>query len=234
VSVPVRSGAAGERRRTRGLLAPSVLSADHARLAEQVALVEPHAGALHVDLMDGHFVTALAFAPAVVGALKAVTALPLRCHLVVEAPEQFIDTLADEGADLVIVHVERGEQAQCALASARERGIKTGLALKLDTRLSKIEAQLDELDCVLVMSIVPGWSGQPFRDQALQRIEQVREMIDRRGLDVEIEVDGGINEQTGRRCIAAGATVLAAATSVFQAADPSRAADRMAAIAAGE
>jgi ribulose-phosphate 3-epimerase len=211
-----------------------VLSADHGRLAEQVALVEEFSGALHIDFMDGHFVPTLGFAPAVVGALKAATDLPLRCHLMVDAPEHFIDTLGEEGADLVIAHCERGEQAHRALARARERGMKTGLALKLGTPISAIETQLEELDCVLVMSIVPGWSGQAFRGEALGRIAEIRGMIDARGLAVEIEVDGGVNEETGRRCIAAGASVLAAATAVFAAADQAQAARRMAAIAAGD
>jgi ribulose-phosphate 3-epimerase len=112
--------------------------------------------------------------------------------------------------------------------------MKTGLALKLGTPVSVIEPQLEELDCVLVMSIVPGWSGQAFKDEALQRIAQLRAMIDRRGLDVEVEVDGGVNVETGRRCMTAGATVLAAATAVFQTADPGLAAQRMAAVAAGK
>jgi ribulose-phosphate 3-epimerase len=210
------------------------LSADHARLAEQVGLVERHAGALHLDFMDGHFVPALGFAPAVVGALKAVTDLPLRCHLMVDVPERVVETLAGEGADMVIVHAERGEQARRALVAARDWGMKTGLALKLGTPVSVIEPQLEELDCVLVMSIVPGWSGQAFKDEALQRIAQLRAMIDRRGLDVEVEVDGGVNVETGRRCMTAGATVLAAATAVFQTADPGLAAQRMAAVAAGK
>lgn len=196
-------------------------------------MIESHAGALHVDFMDGHFVPTLGFAPAVVSALKAVTELPLRCHLMVDAPDQYIDTLGKEGANLVIVHLERGEQANRALSDARERGMATGLALKLDTPVSAVEPYLDELDAVLVMSIVPGWSGQAFKDEALGRIEDLRTMIDRRGLAVDVEVDGGINEETGRRCVEAGASMLAAAKAVFQAADPAGAAQRMAAIAAG-
>jgi ribulose-phosphate 3-epimerase len=227
-----RNGATVPGLSTRACLAPSVLSADHARLAEQVALVERHAGALHVDFMDGHFVPTLGFAPAVVGALKAVTELPLRCHLMVEAPDRFVDELCDEGADLLIAHAECGARARSALARARERGVKTGLALKLDTPLSTIEAQLEELDSVLVMSIVPGRSGQAFKDEALERIAHLRESIDARGLAVEIEVDGGVNEETGRRCVTAGATVLATATAVFGASDPALAAQRMAAVAA--
>jgi ribulose-phosphate 3-epimerase len=183
--------------------------------------------------MDGHFVPALAFAPQVVRGLKNVTDLPVRCHLMVSAPDQFIDTLADYHADLVTVHFECGESAHRALRRAREHGIKTGLALKLDTPVMAVADQLDQLDSVLIMSIVPGRSGQPFKDEALHRIEEVRTMVDRHGLAVDVEVDGGVNEATGRRCIAAGATILAADTAVFGANDPAQAAQRMAAIAGG-
>lgn len=215
----------------RGKLAPSVLSADHSRLGEQVALVEPYADALHVDFMDGHFVPTLGFATAVVGALKSVTELPLRCHLMVEAPERFVDTLAEEGADLLIVHAECGERAERALSMIAERGMEAGLALKLDTPVEAVEGRLGEIDSVLVMSIVPGWSGQAFEPAALGRIEALRALIDRHGAEVEIEVDGGVNEETGGECIAAGASVLAAATAVFQADDPAGAARRLAGIA---
>lgn len=211
-----------------------MLSADQARLADQVGLVEEHAEALHVDFMDGHFVPTLGFSPEVVRALKNVTALPLRCHLMVSAPDQFVDTLADFGADLITVHHECGESADRALVSSRERGVKTGLALKLETPVAAIEERLDQIDAVLIMSIVPGWSGQPFEEDALRRIEETRALIDARGLPVDVEVDGGVNAETGQRCIAAGATVLAAATAVFQADDPAEAARQMAGIAAGD
>jgi ribulose-phosphate 3-epimerase len=241
-SVAHRVGEAGRRAilttamaaRTKAYLAPSVLSADHAHLAEQVALVEEHAGALHIDFMDGHFVPTLGFAPAVIGALKSATTLPLRCHLMVEEPDRLVQILSDEGADLAIFHAECGARTRAALQHARELGMKTGLALKLDTPVTAIETLLDELDSVLVMSIVPGWSGQAFHEEALHRIADVRATIDRRGLEVEVEVDGGVNEETGRSCVMAGATVLAAATAVFQATDPAEAAHRMTMIIAGE
>jgi ribulose-phosphate 3-epimerase len=222
----------GDLSRPRGRVAPSVLSADHARLGQQVAMVEPHAGALHLDFMDGHFVPALALAPAVVGALKSVSKLQLRCHLMVESPDHFVDTLADQGADLVIVHAEC-DGVERALSSIHRRGLGAGLALKLETPVSAVERHLDDLDTILVMSIVPGWSGQPFEREALARIEALRAIIDRRGADVEIEVDGGITEETGRACVSAGASVLAAATAVFQADDPALAAERLAAVARG-
>jgi ribulose-phosphate 3-epimerase len=219
--------------RTKPYFAPSPLNADHAHLAAQIALVEEHAGALHLDFMDGHFVPTLAFAPAVVRDLKRVTMLPLRCHLMVSDPDQFIDTFADFGADLIIAHAE-SQSSRSAIRHARERGMKTGVALKLDTPVSAVEDQLDELDSVLIMSIVPGRSGQPFRDEALHRIEEARRLIDGRGLPIDVEVDGGVNEETGRRCVAAGASVLAADTVVFKSDDPNGAARRMATIARGE
>ncbi|HYG95961.1 MAG TPA: ribulose-phosphate 3-epimerase [Solirubrobacterales bacterium] len=217
----------------RRYFAPSPLNADHAHLADQVALVEDHVEALHLDFMDGHFVPALAFAPAVVRDLKKVTHLPLRCHLMVSAPDQFVDTFADHGADLLTVHHECGEHARDAIRRARERGMKAGLALKLETPVAAAEEMLDQLDSLLIMSIVPGRSGQPFRDEALGRIEEARAMVDRSGLEIDIEVDGGVNEETGRRCIAAGATILAADSVVFRAEDPTRAAKAMAGVAAG-
>jgi ribulose-phosphate 3-epimerase len=214
--------------RTLARLAPSVLSADHAHLAEQVNLVHEYAEALHVDFMDGHFVPTLGFAPEVIRGLKGATQLPLRSHLMVCLPDQFIDTLADYGADVVTVHYECGDSARRAIERACERGVKAGLALKLDTPTSVIEACLDEIDSVLIMSIIPGWSGQSFKEEALPRIEEVRAMIDRHGLTIDVEVDGGVDETVAPRCVEAGATVLAAATAVFQAEDPAQAARRMA------
>lgn len=217
----------------RRYFAPSPLNADHAHLADQVALVADHVEALHLDFMDGHFVPALAFAPVVVRDLKKVTDLPLRCHLMVSAPHQFVDTFADHGADLLTVHHECGEHARNAIRRARERGMQTGLALKLETPVAAAEEMLDQIDSLLIMSIVPGRSGQAFREEALNRIEEARAMVDRSGLRIDVEVDGGVNEETGRRCIAAGASILAADSVVFRAEDPAKAAEAMAKVASG-
>jgi ribulose-phosphate 3-epimerase len=217
-----------------GKLAASILSADFAYLAEQVKLVEPHADLIHVDVMDAHFVPVLSIGPVVVESLRPVTGLPLHCHLMVDDPVGMMDELKEAGTDIVTAHVEAVEDPGAVTKAAIELGMKPGLAVNPSTPMDDLYSHLDELDRVLVMSVNPGWAGQRFIDDALRKIEEVRVEIDRRGLQTEIEVDGGINEETGARCIAAGATVLAAASSVFKVTDVAEAARRLAEVAHAE
>jgi ribulose-phosphate 3-epimerase len=214
-------------------VAASILSADFAHLADQIKLVEPHADLIHIDAMDAHFVPPLSVGPVVVAAVRRVTDLPLHCHLMLERPEALFADFADAGADIVTCHTEAVGDAEAAVRRAFALGMKAGLAVNPDTAMEGVFPHLDLLDRVLVMSVRPGWAGQPFLDEALPKIESVRREIERRGLKVEVEVDGGITDETAPRCLAAGATVLAAASSIFKAADPGAATRRLAALAGG-
>lgn len=216
-----------------GSLAASILSADFAYLADQVKLVEPYADAIHVDAMDAHFVPPLSIGPVVVGSLRPVVSRTLHCHLMVERPEALLDEFAEAGADVVTGHLEALSDPGPFLRKAGDLGMRVGLAVNPETPVDGLFPYLEGLDRVLIMSVNPGWAGQAFLPQAITKVEAVRREIDRRGLSVEIEVDGGINEETGRRCIRAGATVLAAASSIFKAPDPAEAARRLAEVARG-
>ena len=209
-------------------VAASILSADFGYLAQQIKLVEPHVELIHIDAMDAHFVPPLSVGPVVVESVRKVTGLPLHCHLMVDRPQDLLKDFADAGADIVTVHREAVEDPAKLIEQAESLGLKSGLAVNPQTPVDETFPYLERLDRVLVMSVNPGWAGQAFLDDALPKIESARREIDRQGLAVEIEVDGGINERTGPRCLAAGATVLAAASSIFKAADPGDAARRLA------
>jgi len=211
-----------------GKIAASILSADFAYLADQVKKVEPHADLIHIDAMDAHFVPPLSIGPVVVEAVRRVTSLPLHCHLMVERPESLFQDFADAGTDIVTCHVEAVEDPGPVVRQAASLGMRAGLAVNPDTPVEEVFPHLESLDRVLVMSVQPGWAGQRFIEGALPKIEAARTEIERQGLDVEVEVDGGIDETTGPRCVAAGATVLAAASSIFKTSDPADATRRLA------
>jgi ribulose-phosphate 3-epimerase len=215
----------------RAKLAASVLSADFARLGEQVKLVEPFADMIHVDVMDAHFVPPLTIGPVVVESLRPVSPLPLHCHLMIERPEALLDDFAKAGTDMVTFHLEAVSDPGTVIAEARSRGMRAGVAVSPDTPVEKAFPHLDLLDNLLVMSVRPGWAGQDFMEEALPKVEAARKEIDRRGLAIDVEVDGGINEETGRRCIEAGATVLAVASAIFKVPDPAEAARRLSLLA---
>jgi ribulose-phosphate 3-epimerase len=214
-------------------VAASILSADHAYLAEQIKLVERYVELIHIDCMDAHFVPVLSVGPVVVEGVRRITDLPLHCHLMVERPERLFPDFAQAGTDIVTCHWEAVEDPAASIRRAGELGMKAGLAVNPDTPVKEVFPFLEDLDRVLIMSVHPGWAGQSFIEGALPKIEEVREEIERHGLSVEVEVDGGINELTAPRCLAAGATVLAAASSIFKAPDPSEAARRLASLGEG-
>jgi ribulose-phosphate 3-epimerase len=216
-----------------GKVAASILSADFAHLADQVKMVEPHVELIHIDAMDAHFVPPLTVGPVIVESLRRVTNLPLHCHLMVDRPEALLEDFATAGADIVTCHLEAVPDPDSVVRKATDLGMRVGLAVNPDTPVQGLFPHLDALDRVLVMSVQPGWAGQGFMEEALPKIESARAEIDRRGLRVEVEVDGGVNEESAPRCVAAGATVLAAASSIFRAPDPEEAARRLAAIGRG-
>jgi ribulose-phosphate 3-epimerase len=197
-------------------IAPSILSADFGRLAEEVASVEA-AGAdwIHVDVMDGRFVPNITLGPVVASAIRKVTRLPIDVHLMIVEPERYVDAFAAAGADTITVHVEACTHLHRTLQSIRSAGKRAGVVLNPATSEETIRYVLDVVDLVLVMSVNPGFGGQSFIDLVLPKVRAIRDMIDRTGRDVDLEIDGGIAEETAERAVAAGARVLVAGHAVF-------------------
>lgn len=208
-------------------IAPSILAADFARLGEQVALVEPHADLLHVDLMDGHFVPNLTVGMPVIASLRRVTDLPLDCHLMTLNPDSYLDALKEAGADLVTVHLEVFPNPATVAAQARELGIGFGLVINPPTPAEAVEPFIELTDMVVVMSVNPGFGGQEFMPEVLGKVERIRKFVDSAGLDTDIEIDGGIDLTTIRSARDAGADVFVAGTSVFLAEDPAVAVEEL-------
>jgi len=197
-------------------IAPSILAADFAHLAEAVEEAEA-AGAdyIHVDVMDGHFVPNITIGPAVVRSLRQVTRLPLDVHLMISDPMYYAPAFVEAGADGLTVHVEATPHLHRVLQQIRDSGVRAGVSLNPATPAVAIGEALNDVELVLVMTVNPGFGGQTFIEHALHKITQVREMLDRAGSEAELEVDGGIGPQTAERVVAAGATVLVAGTAIF-------------------
>lgn len=197
-------------------IAPSILSADFARLAEEVALVEK-AGAdmIHVDVMDGHFVPNLTVGPPIVKALRKVTQLPLDVHLMITNPDAFLDDFVEAGADIITVHVETCPHLHRTIQSIRERGVKPGVTLNPATPLEHMAEILGEVDLLLIMSVNPGFGGQAFIPSSLERIKKARRLIKETGSQALLEVDGGIKIDNAQDVIKAGADILVAGSAIF-------------------
>ena len=197
-------------------IVPSILSADFARLGEQVREAkEGGAGRIQVDVMDGHFVPNITVGPLVIKAIRACTSLPIEAHLMIENPEEYIKEFAAAGADYIIPHVEAAGHLHRAIQQIRSEGAKPGVALNPSTSLACIEEILEYVDMVIVMTVNPGFGGQDFIDSMLPKIRRLREIIDERGLRCDIEVDGGINEETAPLVIEAGANLLVAGSAIY-------------------
>ena len=198
------------------LVAPSILSADFARLAEEIAAVEA-AGAdwLHVDVMDGCFVPNLTIGPPVIKALRRLSKLPLDVHLMIVQPERYLEDFAAAGADTITVHVEASTHLHRTLTHIRSLGKRAGVTLNPATSEETLRYALDVCDQVLVMSVNPGFGGQSLIPEVLPKVAAIRRMIDERGRDITLEIDGGITEVTARDAILAGARVLVAGSAVF-------------------
>jgi len=197
-------------------IAPSILAADFAHLAEAVESAEA-AGVdyIHVDVMDGHFVPNISIGPPVVRSLRQVTPLPLDVHLMISDPLRYASAFAEAGADVLTVHVEATPHLHRILQRIRDLGVRPGVSLNPATPAASISEILNDVALVLVMTVNPGYGGQAFIEHTLRKIAQVREMLDSAGSAAELEVDGGIGPQTAERVVAAGATVLVAGTAIF-------------------
>jgi ribulose-phosphate 3-epimerase len=205
-------------------IAPSILSADFSRLAEEIKDVE-NGGAdyIHVDVMDGHFVPNITIGPLIVEAIRPITNLPLDVHLMIDNPDQFIEAFAKAGADYITVHVEACRHLHRTIHLIKSFGLKAGVVLNPATPVESIQHVLTDIDMVLLMSVNPGFGGQGFISEVIPKIKTVKQMIDEKGLQVEIEIDGGVNERTAKLCIEAGATVLVAGSAIYNEKDRAKA-----------
>jgi len=206
-------------------IAPSLLSADFARLAEEVARAEAGgADLIHVDVMDGHFVPNITIGVPVVKALKKVAKVPLDVHLMISEPDRYIDAFVDAGAAILTVHAEAATHLHRTLTRIRQLGAKAGLALNPATPIHHAADVAAEIDLLLVMSVNPGFGGQTFIPRSYDRIAEARALLTRAGNNADIEVDGGVDRTNAARLVRAGATVLVAGASVFGTPDPAAAA----------
>ncbi|PGT86621.1 ribulose-phosphate 3-epimerase [Bacillus sp. AFS040349] len=197
-------------------IAPSILSADFAKLGEEIKDVEKGgADYIHVDVMDGHFVPNITIGPLIVEAIRPVTKLPLDVHLMIEQPDLYIKEFVRAGADIITVHVEASKHLHRTIQLIKSEGVKAGVVLNPHTPIELILHILEDIDMVLFMTVNPGFGGQSFIPQVLPKIKALADMIKEKNLSVDIEVDGGINEETAKQCVAAGANVLVAGSFIY-------------------
>jgi ribulose-phosphate 3-epimerase len=215
-------------------IAPSILSADFSALGEQIAAVERGgADLIHVDVMDGHFVPNITIGPPVVRAIRRVASRPLDVHLMIEEPDRYIEAFVDAGASMVSVHVETSPHLHRTICLIKKLGARAGAVLNPSTPAITLQDIAKELDYVLVMSVNPGFSGQAFIPHSVEKLRHVRAVLNDAGSSVPIEIDGGIDEETAPRVVAAGASILVAGQAIFGSPDPERAVRALRAAAAG-
>ena len=196
-------------------IAPSLLSADFSRLAEELQSVDDGADIIHLDVMDGHFVPNLTIGPAIVKACRAHSAKVFDCHLMIEQPQLYVERFLEAGAEMISIHIEAEAHLQRALELIRSGGAKAGIALNPATSAEMLTTAIEFCDFVLVMTVNPGFGGQKFIEPVVPKIRRISQMIQERGLPVEIEVDGGIDAKTARMVVDAGARILVAGSAVF-------------------
>lgn len=197
-------------------IAPSILAANFSRLAEEVKEVElAGADLIHIDVMDGHFVPNITMGPIVVEALRPITNLPLDVHLMIENPDQYIESFAKAGADYITVHVEACPHLHRTIQLIRSYGVKPGVVLNPHTPIETIQHVLEDIDMVLFMTVNPGFGGQKFIHSVVSKVQQLSAIIKEKGLSIEIEIDGGINAETIIPCAEAGATIFVAGSAIY-------------------
>jgi len=204
-------------------IAPSLLSADFSRLADELRDVESGADLIHLDVMDGHFVPNLTIGPAIVKACRAHSTKPFDCHLMIEEPQKYIGAFLDAGANMISVHFEAENHLQRALQMIRDGGAKAGIAINPTTPAESLTTAIEFCDYVLTMTVNPGFGGQKFIEPVVPKIRHISRLIREKGLNVEIEVDGGIDARTAPLVVDAGATILVAGSAVFGQRDRTRA-----------
>ena len=215
-------------------LAPSILSADFARLGDEIAAVERGgADLIHVDVMDGHFVPNITIGPPVVRAIRRVATVPLDVHLMIEDPDRYIDDFVEAGAAMISVHVEVLPHLHRTIAYLKKSGMKAGVVLNPSTPVISIENVAGDVDYVLVMSVNPGFGGQTFIPRSIAKIREVRALLDREGNSAPVEVDGGVDRATVRQVVLAGAEMLVAGHAVFGGGQPEQATRELKAVASG-
>jgi ribulose-phosphate 3-epimerase len=205
-------------------IAPSILSADFSKLGEEILAVEKGgADYIHIDVMDGHFVPNITIGPLIVDAIRPITKLPLDVHLMIENPDQYIEAFAKAGADYITVHVEASRHLHRTIQNIKSYGVKAGVVLNPATPVESIQHIIADIDMVLLMSVNPGFGGQKFIPEVLPKIRKVKEMAEQKGLDIEIEIDGGVNSETAKLCMEAGANVLVAGSAIYNEEDYAKA-----------
>ncbi|MFF2445892.1 ribulose-phosphate 3-epimerase [Neobacillus sp. NPDC058068] len=205
-------------------IAPSILSADFSKLGEEIVAVEK-AGAdyIHIDVMDGHFVPNITIGPLIVEAIRPLTKLPLDVHLMIENPDQYIEAFVKAGADYITVHVEACRHLHRTIQTIKAFGIKAGVVLNPATPVETIHHIIGDIDMVLLMSVNPGFGGQKFIPEVLPKIRKVKELAAEKGASIEIEIDGGVNPETAKQCMEAGANVLVAGSAIYNQPDYAKA-----------
>lgn len=215
-------------------IAPSLLAADFARIAEQIQSVE-EAGAdwLHLDVMDGRFVPNLTWGPKIIGDLRRLTRLPFDCHLMIVEPERYVEDFRSAGADTITVHWEACRHLQRVVHQIKESGAQAGVSINPATPVSLLEDVLDDVDLILIMSVNPGFGGQSFIPRALEKVRQAYAMVERSGRAIEVEVDGGIGPENAAAVVDAGASALVMGSSIFGERDPAGAVRRVRSLVEG-